>query len=627
MIMKKRKISLVASILAIAMMAGCAATPTTSDTSTSDNSGSTPSTSLMKNGTYESVGAGFGGDLKLNVVIESDEITAINILEHKETAGISDPAITNLPTAIIAAQSTEVDVVAGATMSSNAIISAVNTALDQAKGVVVETVAIMTDADVMVVGGGQAGLRATIAAAEKGAKVLLVEKTGVLGGTVGGSTQSGANMKMQHDNGIMDDTAEKFFADFIRLNENYQQLNPDVVYDWNQDLGMYYAENSGAQVEWLDALGADLGDGVPGQPTLYMPLNTPRVLTGGSRVSYHEAMVKEMQQYIDAGTVQVVLRSTATELLMDGTAVVGAKVMDESGKVIDVKADTVILATGGYGHSEELVTRFNLQNFTTTSPESITGDGFIMAEQAGAVLKNMDFITTYAGGLKTPEDGLKKRLSIRIKDFPHIVFINEAGERFVDELGNEDGSDYDEITSWWKKGDNRVFIMVDEAMVADLKANNQSIISGDKEWKEFDDQLAKGNVLWSGSTIEEVAEKAGINGENLSKTIERYNGFAQTGVDEDFGRTRFMTEFTGENYYIFETTPYLMITAGGPEMNDKGEVLNKDGQAIPGLYQAGEIVGMGNAFGRTTVGGVGNTGCLVWGELAGNSAADYALAK
>lgn len=56
-----------------------------------------------------------------------------------------------------------------------------------------------------------------------------------------------------------------------------------------------------------------------------------------------------------------------------------------------------------------------------------------------------------------------------------------------------------------------------------------------------------------------------------------------------------------------------MITAGGPDMNDKGQVVNANGEAIPGLYQAGEIVGMANAFGRTTIGGVGNTGCLVWG--------------
>ena len=70
-----------------------------------------------------------------------------------------------------------------------------------------------------------------------------------------------------------------------------------------------------------------------------------------------------------------------------------------------------------------------------------------------------------------------------------------------------------------------------------------------------------------------------------------------------------------------------MLTEGGPLMNEKAQVLNASGAPIPGLYEAGEIIGTANAFGRTTIGGVGNTGSLVWGALAGGSAADYALAE
>ena len=106
------------------------------------------------------------------------------------------------------------------------------------------------------------------------------------------------------------------------------------------------------------------------------------------------------------------------------------------------------------------------------------------------MLKNVDFLTAYAGGLKV-DDSLTKKLSIRVEDFPYIIFVNENGERFVDELGNEDGSSYDEITSWRKKGDNRVWIMLDQAMVDDLKAQNKPIISGGAEWKNFDEQLGK----------------------------------------------------------------------------------------------------------------------------------------
>ena len=310
------------------------------------------------------------------------------------------------------------------------------------------------------------------------------------------------------------------------------------------------------------------------------------------------------------------------DLILEDGVVVGATTANG-----EYRAKATILATGGYGYSEELVKRFNLKNFTTTSSWFTTGDGMLMAERAGGVLTNMDFLTVYAGGLKTPEGGLTRTMSIRIKDFPFLVFVNAEGNRFVDELGREDGSSYDEITSWWKVGDNKVYILLDQDMVDELKAMEKPVITGDKDWSKFEDQLQKGNILFGGATIEEVAQKAGINAENLAQTIERYNGFARAGKDEDFGRTRLMKEFSGSTYYIFETTPYIMITAGGPAMNDKGEVTDKNGNPIKGLYQAGEIVGMANAFGRTTIGGVGNSGTLVWGKLAGSSAADYALSK
>ena len=573
----KRLTALLAGLLAVSMLfSGCSGTTSgTSDTGLID-------------GTYEGTGAGYGGNIKLALTVEGGKITKAEVLEHSETEGVSDPAFEQIPAAIVEKQGAEgIETVAGCTRSSEGLLAAAEAALVLAKG-------------------GEA------------AKVPT--------GTMGGGTLSGTGTKMQIESGITDDTPEKFFDDFVRLNAGYQEregVSADDYY-WNQSLGMYYAQHSGECVDWIvEDLGATVKDRTPSQPTLYEPLNTPRVWSG-DRSSYDKVLKAELQKYIDSGMVEVLLNTKADELIMDGEAVVGVKTTNTDGVQMDYKAKATILCTGGYGYSEELVKKYNFQNFTTTAPSFATGDGFFMAEQAGGVLKNMDFLTAYAGGLKV-DDSLTKKLSIRVKDFPYIIFVNENGERFVDELGNEDGSSYDEITSWWKKGDNRVWIMLDQAMVDDLKAQNKPIISGDTEWKNFDEQLANGTVLWSGSTIAEVAEKAGINGENLEKTIEKYNEYAKNGYDEEFGRTRLMKEFTGGTYYIFETTPYIMITAGGPDMNDKGQVVNANGEAIPGLYQAGEIVGMANAFGRTTIGGVGNTGCLVWGRLAGGSAAEYAL--
>lgn len=577
----------------------------------------------MTDGVYVGEGQGFGGAIEVTVTIEGGKITAVEPGAHQETAGISDGAFAQLPQAIIDAQSAEVDGVSGCTFSSEGIKAAVQDALNQAMGIVEEQeeVVIIEDPDVLIIGAGVAGMRSAIEACENGAKVVILEKTDRVGGTLGGGTLIGVNSVLQQEAGIEDDP-ELLIGDFERLNAGYQSRNPDVEYTWNKDLGVYFANHCGEEVDWVTSLGIEFTSRTPSQPTLYEPLSVDRV-SSCKRSSLTDVVMGELQKYIDAGQACIVFNTPATELITDESgAVIGAKT--ETG---DFYAKATILCTGGYGYSEELVKRYNLENFTTTSSWFSTGDGMLMAEKVGAVLTNMDFLTVYAGGLKTPESGLTRTLSIRVKDFPYIIFVNKDGNRFVDELGNEDGSSYDEITSWWKVGDNKVYIMLDQAMVDDLKAQEKPIITGDKDWANFDDQLAKGNILFSGSTIEEVAEKAGINAENLAATIEKYNTYAKNGLDEEFGRTRLMKEFTGGTYYIFETTPYIMITAGGPAMTDKGEVVDADGNPIPGLYQAGEIVGMANAFGRTTIGGVGNTGSLVWGALAGGSAAQYALSN
>lgn len=599
----------VAGLLVLCLLIGCLMVPAMA--------------SDLQDGTFEGTGQGFGGDLTVSVTIENGAIAAVEILSHGETAGISDPAINTLPEAIVEAGSTEVDTVAGATMSSKGILAAVDSALNASRGIdeTAEQPAIIENPDVLIIGAGVAGLRAALEAARNGAKVVILEKTGNVGGTIGGGTLIGVNTIVQAEAGIEDDPA-LLVEDFDRLNAGYQERNPDITYEWNKELGEYFANHCGEELDWITELGVEFTTREPSQPTLYEPLSVPRISIA-NRMSITDVVMGELQKEIDAGNVSIVFNTPATELILDGGAVIGAKT--DAG---DFNAKATILATGGYGYSEELVQRFNhLENFTTTCSWFSTGDGHLMAEQAGGVLTNMDFLTVYAGGLKTPESGLTRTMSIRVKDYPYIIFVNKDGERFVDELGNEDGSSYDEITSWWKKGDNKIYIMVDQAMVDELKASEKPIITGDMDWSKFEDQLEKGNILYSGETIEEVAEKAGINAENLAATIERYNGFAAAGQDDDFGRTRLMKEFTGGPYYIFETTPYIMITSGGPAMTVKGEVVNADGEPIPGLYQAGELVGMANAFGRTTIGGVGNSGSLVWGKLAGESAAEYALAE
>ena len=149
----------------------------------------------MAAGTYTGEGQGIGGAVKVAVTVEGGAITAVEVVEHAETAGICDPAIEKIPAAIVAAQSLAVDTVTGATVTSKAILAAAEQALteagadiealktaapkvEQAEG---ETIEMTTD--VVVVGAGGAGVAAAVEANDNGASVVLLEKLTQIGGT------------------------------------------------------------------------------------------------------------------------------------------------------------------------------------------------------------------------------------------------------------------------------------------------------------------------------------------------------------------------------------------------------------------------------------------------------------
>ena len=581
----------------------------------------------LQDGVFTGAAMGMGGELTVELTIDKGAMTDLKVTKHAETAGIADPALEQVPAAILEAQSVEVDSVSGATITSKAIMDATAAALAAAQGVQAEEKAATVypeQTDIVVVGYGFAGMNAALEAAEQGAHVVLLEKTEQRGGSlrIAGGTLSGAGTKIQAEQGI-EDSPELFYEEIVSRNA---EIGGEANY--LPDVAKYYCEHSGAAVDWLDELGCDMGDRIAGQPSLYQPMKVARVYSTGKSASYLEKVGELVDAKIAEGKIEAFYNTTVDDLIQqeDGS-ITGVVFTGDDGVQRQLKAGAVILCTGGYGHSEELLKQYNFTNVLTTAPASNTGDGLRMAVKAGAAVKNMDYCSTYAGGLYTSASGFVRSQNIRVKDFPYMIFVNAQGQRFCDELGNEDGSDYDAITSWWKKGDNIVYIVFDEGMIEALRAENIPVINGDKDWSKFDKAVQDGESIFVGDTLEEAAAAAGVDAAGLAATIERYNGFVASGKDEDFGRTRLMKEFTGGKYYILRTMPYVMITSGGPVMNDRCEVLREDGTAIPGLYQAGEIAGNAAVIGHTTLGGVSNTDCIVFGKRAAECAVEYAMGK
>ena len=153
-----------------------------------------------------------------------------------------------------------------------------------------------------MVGAGVAGMLTAIEACRNGAKVVILEKTDVVGGTIGGGTLIGINSKLQAEAGIEDDP-ELLVEDVRRLNEGYRSRNPGVEYTWNEDLTRYFAQNCGAEVDWVVDLGVEFAsekNRTPSQPTLYEPLSVNRI-SSCVRSSLTDVVYGELAKYIEAG--------------------------------------------------------------------------------------------------------------------------------------------------------------------------------------------------------------------------------------------------------------------------------------------------------------------------------------
>lgn len=574
-------------------------------------SGPSSSASIYKDGTYAGSAKGMNGDVTVEVKIASDKIESVIVTDHKETPGISDPAIETVPNAIVEKNSTEVDIVAGATFTSEAIINAVEQALEKASGKTVDenkedekqTLAF-TDPDVIVIGGGFSGMNAALEASTNGAKVMLIEKNSDLGGSIryAGGTLSGAGTKMQEAAGI-EDTEENFIADIERMGGGINV----------PELTAKHVSKAAAAVDWMDSLGADFGDRIPTQPGSYDAFGIPREHRVSGKGQEMVAIVKPLlEEKVNEGVLEILLNTEVKDIIIEEGAVTGVILTDGT----EYRSKSVILATGGYGHNETMLHDYNFENVLTDAPEFVTGDGYTFALKAGAVLNNMDYLPAYAGGVPVSDTGFVHSVTANNTGYPNTIWVDAEGQRHMNEFENLDS----QKKAFWASAPHNIVWMIFDQKVVD---NQEPILKKDENWKMFNEELAKGEVVFKADSAEELAKLINMDTAALQATIDAYNEGIETGTDP-MGRTDERTPIDSTLYAV-KTIPYVMLTKGGPLMNTSAQTLDKDTQPIPGLFQCGELTGGANVGGGANIGGLANTSCIVWGKIAGINAANYAL--
>lgn len=603
---------LLAAGTAMFFMAGCGQ----STSAVSDIPSSIVEAGLYTPGTYTAAAAGMNGDVEVAVTVDANTILAVEILSQNETESIATPALTQLPEDIVTAGSTDVEGVAGATVTSNAIKEAVSLALLMAAGeeiVQTDTGLAFSNPDVIVIGAGFAGMNAALEAANAGAKVYLIEKNNAIGGSIryAGGTLSGAGTRMQADAGVVD-TPANFYADIERMGGGYNI--PELTW--------MHVNNSAAAVDWLDELGADFGDRQPTMSSTYDAFDIPhehRVSGGGAAMV--EVVRPLLEAQIEAGNIALLLETEVADIILENGAVTGVVINDDA--ATKYYAPSIVLATGGYGHNKEMIQEYNFTNVLTDAPEFVTGDGYAFALKAGAQLSNMDYLPAYAGGVPVADSGFVRSLAASTVAYEGAIWVNLAGERFMDEYDNLDS---EKKSAWASAQDNIVFVLLTQEMRDTqeplLKSGFSTI---DENWARFDEEVEKGEVIFRANTIEELAALAGINPETLVNTVDTYNTVCKGATADEFGRTGSLLSFAEGPYYAVKTYPYVMLTKGGPLMNAAAQVLDESGQPIAGLFECGELAGGANIGGAANIGGLANTSCIVWGKIAGSNAAEYAL--
>lgn len=591
----KRLLSLLLVISMVLSLAGCKkATETNNST-------------LFKPGKYIGEGKGINGTVKVEVTVTEDEITDIKVLEHNETPGVSDLAIDDLPLQIIEAQGLGIDTVAGATMSSNAILEAVGQALEKA-GANIEALkektvgndfssATVTEkqVDVVVIGGGGAGLAAAVSAHQNGASVIILEKMPRVGGNtmISGASYNAVDPKRQEAQGI-EDSVDKHFQ---QTYEGGDKLgNPELI--------RILVDNAYPTIEWLESMGMEFKD------TLHTVLgglwpraHAPVEPLGTGFINTYMNYIKENNT-----EMEVLVNTEATELIMENNKVIGVKAKSPDGELILKSNNGVIIATGGFAGNVEMRDEYNknwpsLTNLKTTNHPGATGDGLAMAKAIGANLIDMEQIQLLPMG--DPNTG---SLSGNIEQgVENRIFVNKSGNRFVDE-----GARRDVMTkALFEQEDSFMWVILD----------SHSYPTGDvrNHFNESIDELVTEGRAYKADTLEDLAKQIGINPENLVESVNKFNSCVETSKTDEFGRTLYQFKIDTAPFYAGARVPTVHHTMGGIQINTSAQVLDNNGNVIPGLYAAGEVTG--GIHGTNRLGGNALADISVFGKIAGENAA------
>ena len=630
--------------------------------------------SAVADGTYTASAQAMNDLLEVTVTIADGKIADVVVAPNSETPGIGGQLldktgavadsigkapVDRLPEEIVANNSTAVDMVTGATITSAVLISLVEDCIKQAGGdpadfrTPIDYPAYTdADADVVVVGGGGAGLVAAIAAAQQGKKVVILEKNGECGGDtlVCGAIYNCPDADMQSKVEMTDavkSTIEKALeatSDDLDTQKALEAMQAPVREQWDEykasgrtdlfDTKEWYAlqtwingdmvadpelvkvltYNAFEGLEWLEDLGMEFyGEISQGAGSLWQRTHTSKMAMGTGMISTYATALVDL-----ADKITLCNEATATDLVVEDGRVVGVVATDNhNGTSFTVScADGAVISTGGFSANAKMVQDNNdtgkwpdLSNTSTTNRFSCSqGDGITMASAAGCSLTDMDQIQLlYLGNVVNGQ--ITKYPPRNANGTDQLIFINKNGERFVQEDGRRD-----KICLGVLDQPEQYFYLLesgDGSLYADIH---------DPAWRSADgftfDYLSdNGYIVWD-ETLDGLAAKLDMDPATLQATVDAFNEAVESGSDE-FGRTLFSCKLENGPWVATPRQVCIHHTMGGLTIDTAGHVMSAEGGKIDGLYAAGEVTG--GIHGGNRLGGNAVVDTVVFGKLAADS--------
>lgn len=560
-------------------------------------------------GTYTATKEGFQHcHVTVSVTVDESSITDVEIVEctdHPIT--ITQTPCEELPAAIVDNQSYNVDGVTGATFTSNAIKSAVKDCLEQAGGAdafsAAPEKAELTQGedvhtDILVVGGGGAGMMAAIeaysgetASEPSGLSVTLIEKAGFLGGTT--SVSGGSYYDYVDESGAYDDA----WLDQV-VEAEKAALTPFMKLELNESLIRGMAGTILRSNTLLTEAGVGTKISAWGA-TFVSPDDHVEPRWPGAYLAY------AVNKYLPSTGIDLRLNTQAMKILTDETgAAIGVSVQDKT-STYNIYAGKIILACGDFAHNPEMIAQYapEFVDGLVFAAGTNTGDGLKMALEVGAVPLG----DTMMGSL-----GYDEILGINV-DYNFLdygagrsMIVNMDGERFFNEAGR------------WYEPYHRLLKQDVPVAWGIVDSNNPEVDSLINSKLEY---------VYKADTLEELAEKTGISLEGLKATVEKYNGYIQAGEDPDFGTpVEEMRAVATAPFYAFRLQPITMTSLVGVKVDGSCRLLREDGSVIPNLFAAGNMIYGGNLVTYYVAAhGVGTA--LYSGDLAAQTAKAELLAE